>query len=124
MLIILKIKVKARTVVGRGEEGPQCDPGSKLLLGRERESSARILSGIVFIFDSFRHPVPASVPIRHPRETQTLCMSQTSTQTYTSQALSKIPYNPHACGARVVFVEHGGGSLGIFESPVFVYDQS
>ena len=26
-------KLKARTVVGRGEEGPLCDPGSELLLG-------------------------------------------------------------------------------------------
>ena len=27
------IKMKARAVVGRGEEGPLCDPGSELLLG-------------------------------------------------------------------------------------------
>ena len=33
--------------VGRGEEGPLCDPGSELLLGgRERESSAKILKGM------------------------------------------------------------------------------
>ena len=29
----LAIKMKARTVVGRGEKGPLCDPGSELLLG-------------------------------------------------------------------------------------------
>ena len=26
-------KTKARTVVGKGEKGPLCDPGSELLLG-------------------------------------------------------------------------------------------
>ena len=31
--ILLAIKVKARTVVGRGEEGPLCDAGSELILG-------------------------------------------------------------------------------------------
>ena len=36
--MILAIKTKARTVVGRGEEGPPCDPGSELLLG----GSARV----------------------------------------------------------------------------------
>ena len=36
--ILLAIKMKARTVVGRGEEGPLCDPGSELLLG----GSARV----------------------------------------------------------------------------------
>ena len=35
------VKMKARTVVGRGEEGPLRDPGSKLLLGR----SARVVRG-------------------------------------------------------------------------------
>ena len=39
-------KLKARTVAGRGEEGPLREPGSELLLllgtGRERESNARI----------------------------------------------------------------------------------
>ena len=37
--------MKARTVVGRREEGPLCDPESELLL-RVDESSARIISGI------------------------------------------------------------------------------
>ena len=32
---------KARTVVGRGEEGPLCDLGSELLLGRR----ARVVRG-------------------------------------------------------------------------------
>ena len=40
--ILVSTKVKARTVVGRGEEGPLCDPGSLKTIGRERESSARI----------------------------------------------------------------------------------
>ena len=40
MLNFLAIKTKARaTVVGRGEEGPLCDPGSELLLG----GSARVV---------------------------------------------------------------------------------
>ena len=30
-------KVKARNVSGRGERGPLCDSGSKILLGREGE---------------------------------------------------------------------------------------
>ena len=30
-------KMKAHTVVGRGEEGPLCDPGSELLLGGSAE---------------------------------------------------------------------------------------
>ena len=37
--------MKARTVVGRGEEGPRCDPGSELLLGgMEGERSARSIN--------------------------------------------------------------------------------
>ena len=39
--IILSIKMKAHTVVGRGEEGPLCDPGSELLLG----GRARVVRG-------------------------------------------------------------------------------
>ena len=31
--IFLSIKTKARTVAGRGEKSPLCDPGSELLLG-------------------------------------------------------------------------------------------
>ena len=30
----------------------------------------------------------------------------------------------HACGVWVVFMEHGGGALGIFESPVCTYNQA
>ena len=37
----LAIKMKACTLVGRGEEGPLCDPGSKLLLG----GSAKVVRG-------------------------------------------------------------------------------
>ena len=37
--IILAVKMKARTEVGREEEGPLCDPGSELLLG----GSARVV---------------------------------------------------------------------------------
>ena len=37
--------MKARTVVGRREEGPLCDPGSELLrTGRERESSTWLMN--------------------------------------------------------------------------------
>ena len=43
----LAINKKARTVVGRGEEDPLCDPGSELpRTGGEHESSARIISGM------------------------------------------------------------------------------
>ena len=41
--------MKARTVVGRGEKGPLCDPGSELrTTGREHESieSATIVNGM------------------------------------------------------------------------------
>ena len=30
----------------------------------------------------------------------------------------------HTCGVWVVFLEHGGGALGIFKSPVCTYNQS
>ena len=40
------MKMKARTVVGRGKGGPLCDPGSELLPGRESERSARIINGM------------------------------------------------------------------------------
>ena len=33
LIFLLAIKMKARTVVGKGKEGPRCDPGSELLLG-------------------------------------------------------------------------------------------
>ena len=39
--ILLALKMKARTVVGRGEEGPLCDPGSELLVG----GSTRVVRG-------------------------------------------------------------------------------
>ena len=40
--------MKARTVVGRGEEDPLCDPGSELLLGGRQgeENSAKIIDGM------------------------------------------------------------------------------
>ena len=41
MLGLLAMKMKARTVVGMGEEGPLCDPGSALILG----GSARVVRG-------------------------------------------------------------------------------
>ena len=44
--IILAMKMKARTVVGRGEKGPLCDPGSDLLLGGRARVSARIINGM------------------------------------------------------------------------------
>ena len=39
--IILAIKIKVRTVVGRGEKSPLPDPGSELLLG----GRARVVRG-------------------------------------------------------------------------------
>ena len=41
MLSSSRDKNEARTVMGRGEEGPLCDPGSELLLG----GSARVVRG-------------------------------------------------------------------------------
>ena len=39
--------MKARAMVGRGEEGPLCDSGSRLLLGgRQGESNARMINGM------------------------------------------------------------------------------
>ena len=38
--------MKARTIAGRGEEGPLCDPGSEFLLGASVRYSARILNGM------------------------------------------------------------------------------
>ena len=44
--VLLAMKIKTCTVVGRVEEGPLCDPGSGLLLGgRARGSSTRIING-------------------------------------------------------------------------------
>ena len=42
---VLSIRMKARIVVGRGEKSLICDPGSELLLGREKEKtkSAKII---------------------------------------------------------------------------------
>ena len=42
--ILLAINFKARTVVGRGEKGPLCDPGSEILLGGSARV-ARIIFG-------------------------------------------------------------------------------
>ena len=41
MLDYSRDNMRACTVVGRGEEGPLCDPGSELLLG----GSARAVQG-------------------------------------------------------------------------------
>ena len=47
MLKYYRDKTKARTVVGRGEKSPLCDPGSEpLRTWRERESSARTINGM------------------------------------------------------------------------------
>ena len=55
--------------------------------------------------------------------------SQASRQTYicianaTRYQVHTTRYT-HACGVCVVFLEHGGGALGIFKSPVFTYNQA
>ena len=41
LLICFAIKMKARTVVGRGEEGALCDPGSELPLGGRARAAVR-----------------------------------------------------------------------------------
>ena len=41
MLNYSRDKMKARTVMGRGEKGPLCDPGSEFTTGREHEGIMR-----------------------------------------------------------------------------------
>ena len=84
------------------------------------------------IFHPSRHPAhPVSVRLRHPRDKSSLVTSfKTDIYMYKSQVQYKIPGTSicarytHACGVRVVFLEHGGGALGIFKSPVCTCDQS
>ena len=43
---LLAMKMKSRTVVGRGEKSCYRDPGSELRLGRETEKSAKKIDGM------------------------------------------------------------------------------
>ena len=59
-------------------------------------------------------------------------LSHASRQTYTFIANTWLvqdtrcihPRFTHACGLWVVLLEHGGGALGIFKSPICTYNQS
>ena len=69
---------------------------------------------------------PVSVPI-HPSDENSvvtsfetdICIASTTTRYQV-----RTGYAHHACGIRVVFLEHGGGALGIFKSPVCTYNLS
>ena len=73
-----------------------------------------------------RHPAstsparPVSVPIRHPSDKSSVF---TSFETGIHLYIAHTRY-AHACGVWVVFLEYGGGALGIFKSPVYTYNQS
>ena len=55
------IKLKARAVVGRGEEDPLCDPGSELLLGgNARGVGARIIDGMGRGGDGYKNSGPCT----------------------------------------------------------------
>lgn len=75
------------------------------------------------------HPLP--VPIRHlKREAKALSVTQFETDMYIANTVQQIHqitavYSKHVCGVWDVVLEHGGGSLGIFESLVCITcDQS
>ena len=73
-------------------------------------------------FHAHRHAAyPVSVPVRHSRDEKSYVHSHTLRD-------NTCKYNtiPGTCAVyscmwrpRVVFLEHGGGALGIFKSPVF-----
>ena len=79
------------------------------------------------VFSTHRHPAstvnspahPVSVPIRHPGD-KSSAVTSLETDIYLHRKRNKTPGGTytHACGVWVVFLEHGGGALGIFKSPV------
>ena len=81
----------------------------------------------------FRHPAstspahPVSVPVRHPSD-KSSAVTSFETDIYLHRKCNKIPQvhtrYTHACGVWVVFLENGGGALGIFKSPVCTYNQA
>ena len=85
------------------------------------------------VFSTHRHPTstnpahPVSVPIRHPSD-KSSAVTSFETDIYLHRKSNKIPGTyavyTHACGVWVVFLEHGGGALGIFKSPVCTYNQA
>ena len=80
------------------------------------------------VFSTHRHPAntnpahPVSVSIRHPSD-KSSAVTTFETDIYLRRKCNKIPgtyaVHTHACGVWVVSLEHGGGALGIFKSPVF-----
>ena len=85
------------------------------------------------VFSTHRHPAstnpahPVSVPIRHPSD-KSSAVTSFETDIYLHRKCNKIPQvhtrYTHACGVWVVFLENGGGALGIFKSPVCTYNQA
>ena len=95
------------------------------------------------VFSTHRHPAstvnspahPVSVPIRHPGdkssavtslETDTYYIYIPGIQVFIANATRYQVHTryTHACGVWVVFLEHGGGALGIFKPPVCTCNQS
>ena len=74
-----------------------------------------------------QHTQSVSVPIRHPSDKESIFTSF-ETDIYIHRKYNKIPgtHAVYSCVWRlwVVFLEHGGGALGIFKSPVCTYNQA
>ena len=68
-----------------------------------------------------------SLPIRHPGD-KSSAVTSFETDIYLHRKCNKMPgtYAVYSCVWRlgVVFLEHGGGALGIFKSPVCTYNQA
>ena len=83
-------------------------------------------------FSTHRHAAstnPArlvSVPIRHPSDKSSAVTSfETDIYIYIANATRYQVHTryTHSCGV-CLFLEHGGGALGVFKSPVCTYDQA
>ena len=78
-----------------------------------------------------QHTPSVSSPIRHPSDKESSEQSQASKQTYIymTNTRHQVHTNTYAVCSSVprlwiVFLEHGGGALGIFKSPVCTYNQA
>ena len=70
---------------------------------------------------------PVSVSIRHPSDKSSAFTGfETDIYIYIANATRYQVHTryTHACGVWVVFLEHGGGALGIFLSPFCTYNQA
>ena len=103
---------------------------SRLLAVTSTTCSTLLLPGCCVCFDCFsthRHPAhPVSVPIRHPRDNSSVVTSF-ERDIYNVASTTRCEANRrcthHACAVRVVFLERGGGALGIVKSPVCTYNR-